>query len=71
MAQQIQMGWYEFIKPSGTTHIMHVGESTYYFPEEGVTLDDFHDAIRRQRAYRLIRVTDIEEELRKREMGQL
>lgn len=67
----LTIGWYEFIKPKGTTHVVHVGESTYYFPEEGVSLDDFSEAIAAQRVYRLIRVTDIEEELRKQEMSQL
>lgn len=59
-----RQGWYEFVKhPQGTTHIMHVGESSYYFPEDGVTLDDFLDSVNRGRAYRLIRLVDVEKNL--------
>lgn len=60
---KFRIGWYEFFRKSGTSHVMHVGESTYYFPEEGLTLDDFYDALKAGRAFRLVRAVDVEEAL--------
>lgn len=54
-------GWYEFIKhPEATTHIIHVGENSYYVPEEGVDREDFFAAVKRGQAYKLVRVEDVE-----------
>lgn len=55
-------GWYEFIHVTKTTtHIVHVFENgDVYIPEEGVTYDDFIFAASLGRAYRLVRVQDLE-----------
>lgn len=58
-------GWYEFIKePTSTTHIIYLGENTYYVPEEGVTVEDFFNAVDRGQAYKLVRVRDVSEALK-------
>jgi hypothetical protein len=56
---KFRVGWYEFIKlPSATTHIAYIGESSFYLPEEGVTPEDFFDAVSRAQAWHLVRSVD-------------
>lgn len=55
------IGWYEFIRqPEATTHIAYMGETSTYIPEADITLDDFMIALMQGRAYRLVRVIDVE-----------
>ena len=51
-------GWYEWIRqPFATTHIAYVQENGgIYLPEDGVHYRDFHDAMEKGRAWRMIRV---------------
>ena len=51
-------GWYEWIKqPNATTHIAYVQENGgIYLPEDGVYYRDFHDAMEKGRAWRMVRV---------------
>jgi hypothetical protein len=58
--ENIRIGWYEFIRlPSATTHIVYVGESSLYVPEDGVDPMDFFNAVDRGQAYRLVREADV------------
>lgn len=50
-------GWYEFITPDGESHTLHMdGNGMCYVPEEGVSVDDFYDALKLRQAWILSRV---------------
>ena len=61
LADESGVGWYEFIRPGGsTTHVCYAHESgDVYVPEPDVTADDFTLAASGGRAWKLVRASGI------------